>query len=122
MKRFAFATIVIGLGIVVFPHLCVSYSGPMDATVNRQESTLATPHTSRSNAVPTRELEAASNTHNSLILGEECSEWLDDSIRFDKKCLGAVEHYFLDQAVYVLTWPGMVPRKASFTFRTMFDL
>ncbi len=94
----------------------------MNATVNRQESTLESPHTSRSNAVPTSELEAANNTPNSLLLGEECPDWLDDSIRFDTKCLGAVERYFLDKAVYIVTWPGMVPKKASFTFRTMFDL
>ena len=68
-----------------------------------------------------QEGEASMDSSSRLVLGDECPEWLDDSVRSDTKCLAAVEHYFLDKAVYTLTFPGMVPKQASFTFRTMFD-
>ena len=68
---------------------------------------------------PETEIEVVAS--NPLILGDECPEWLDDSVRTNTKCLDAVERYFLDKAVYTLTFPGMVPKQASFTYRTMFD-
>ena len=60
-------------------------------------------------------------TSSPLVLGDECPEWLDDSVRSDTKCLDAIEGYLLDKAVYTLRFPGMLPKQASFTFRTMFD-
>lgn len=106
MNRFAIPAAVVFLGVVFFTLVCGSQAKEVSASSVDQLD---------------QEGEITVDTSNRLVLGDECPEWLDESVRSDKKCLDAVEHYWLDKAVYTLTFPGMVPKQASFTFRTMFD-
>lgn len=106
MKRFATPAAVVCLGFLFFPIVCNSQAKELSASSVDQLD---------------QKGEFTVDTSNRLVLEDECPDWLNDSVSSDTKCLGAIERYFLDKAVYTLTFPGMVPKQASFTYRTMFN-